>query len=432
MWPALAVLFGILAFAFAFAWLGQRRQARQQLQKVAEALRSLTGAAANPHGPPLLDQLITTCAAEQRRLQRAARETEENFRAILASMAEGVVVVDQRRQIQLANPSLLKMFALRQDPVGQTVLQALRQPLLESMMRTAIEEGEPQQEETSVQLAPGQSSAHLIISTLPLLRAGESPGAVTVIRDISRLRELEEMRREFVANVSHELRTPLAIFHGYLENLLDRPNMPEAELVPIFKVMQKHSGRLNALVEDLLTLTRLESRRDPLAREATGLPAFFEALADDWDARCSAKAVSLRVEVAPEVPRLSLDPHRFRQVLDNLLENAVKYSPKGGEICLRAQRSGDAVEVSVEDEGAGIPPADLPHIFERFYRADKARSRELGGTGLGLSIVKHIVQAHGGAVRAESTYGKGTTILITLPLDEKVEPPPEAASPSAT
>jgi two-component system phosphate regulon sensor histidine kinase PhoR len=353
---------------------------------------------------------------ERARMTRAAHEVEENFRAILASMAEGVVAVDRRRVITLANPSLVRLFSLKQEPVGQSILTTLRLPLLETMMRTAIEEGTPQQEETSAQLAPGQSPVHLIISTLPMGSGTAPHGAVTVIRDISPLRELEEMRREFVAHVSHELRTTLAIFHGYLENLLDRPSMPEAELMPILKVMQKHSVRLNALVEDLLTLTRLESRREPLVFEPVDLAEYFAAVAEEWESRTARKNVKISVEAEAGLPPLSLNAHRFRQVLDNLLDNAIKYSPEGETVTLRAQQVAGGIEVQVEDHGTGIPPADLPHIFERFYRADKARSRELGGTGLGLSIVKHIVQAHGGTVRAESTYGEGTTVALKFPL----------------
>jgi two-component system phosphate regulon sensor histidine kinase PhoR len=400
MWPTLCALAVLAAALFAYLWLAAlKKNARRR------------GDAASTHRDEL------------QRLQRKARESDENFRSILASMAEGVVAVDRRRVIQLANPSVLRLFALKQEPAGQSVLSALRLPLLETMMRAAIEEGAPQQEETTVQVVPGQNPVHLIISTLPMGEAANPYGAVTVIRDISRLRELEEMRREFVANVSHELRTPLAIFHGYLENLLDRPDMPQDEMLPVLKVMQKHSGRLNALVEDLLTLTRLESRRDPLSREPADLRDFFATIAGEWAARAAQTKVAIRVEVDPALPAVALDPHRFRQVLDNLLENAVKYSPADGVVTLRATRHDASVQVQVEDHGAGIPPADLPHIFERFYRADKARSRELGGTGLGLSIVKHIVQAHGGTVAAASVYGKGTTITLTIPL----QPPPTIA-----
>lgn len=197
IWTGLACAAAVVA---GIGWLREKRRAEQEKRALAEQ-----------------------AADERERLERAARESEEHFRAILASMAEGVVVVDRRRVIRLANPSIVSMFHLRQEPVGQSLLTTLRLPLLETMMRAAIEEGTAQQEEATAQLEPGQPPVHLIISTLPMGEGANVRGAVTVIGDISRLRRLEEMRREFVANVSHELRTPLSIFHGYLETLLDRP-----------------------------------------------------------------------------------------------------------------------------------------------------------------------------------------------------------------
>jgi two-component system phosphate regulon sensor histidine kinase PhoR len=240
-------------------------------------------------------------------------------------------------------------------------------------------------------------------------------GAVMIFRDISRLKRLEEVRREFVANVSHELRTPLSIFHGYLENLVDTPNMSREEQAEIFAIMDKHSQRLHALLEDLLILARLESRHDELRCEEIALPAFIQGVCEDWKAKMKKKQIRLSIDVPPNLPPLAADPMRLEQVFNNLLENALKYTEANGEIrILAAERTG-GLELRVEDTGIGIPPADLPHIFERFYRADKARSREMGGTGLGLSIVKHIVQSHGGSVDAESKYGSGTAIILTWP-----------------
>lgn len=360
-------------------------------------------------------------AAEELRIrQRAAAANAASFDAILGAMSEGVVVVNADHTIRHANEAVCQLFGFKGDPTGQSVLSTLRLPLLETMIQATIVDGEPQQEETTLQLVPGKPATHLVISTRPFGH-GELAGAVTVIQNISRLRNLEEVRREFVANVSHELRTPLAIFHGYLENLIDRPELPADELRSVLLVMQKHSGRLNALVEDLLTLTRLESRRDPLQRETTDVAAYFASVATDWTPRCGQKGVTLVTTVTDKVPAVSLDPFRFRQVLDNLLDNALKYTPAEGKITLAAARVLNEVIISVTDTGTGIPPMDLPHIFERFYRSDRARSRELGGTGLGLSIVKHLVLAHGGTVSAESEPGQGTTISLTIPLEQRNE-----------
>jgi len=180
--------------------------------------------------------------------------------------------------------------------------------------------------------------------------------------------------------------------------------------------MRKHSRRLNALLEDLLILARLESRQEKLVRVPLEMPALLRSVAGDWEQKLTAKKLTLTVDAPEDLPHVSADTQRLEQVLHNLLENAVKFTEPGGSITLRARVLGSSMELRVEDTGLGIVPADLPHIFERFYRADKARSRELGGTGLGLSIVKHIIQLHGGSVTAESKYGKGTAIILRLPL----------------
>jgi two-component system phosphate regulon sensor histidine kinase PhoR len=256
---------------------------------------------------------------------------------------------------------------------------------------------------------------------------------LAIFRDITRLKQLEEVRREFVANVSHELRTPLSIFHGYVETLLENPGLPAEEVENIFRILKRHSLRLNALVEDLLVLARLESRRETMQFAEVDLPETIRGIALDWAARTAKKGVTLDLAVAPDLPPLTADPLRLEQIFSNLLDNALKHTPPGGRIAIQVSRSGDFILLCVEDNGAGIPPADLPHIFERFYRADKARSREMGGTGLGLSIVKHIAQAHGGSVEAKSTFGKGAAIIVRLPLEaiEAVVDPEEmpAASP---
>jgi two-component system phosphate regulon sensor histidine kinase PhoR len=352
-------------------------------------------------------------AQEQEKLHREIHDEAFNLRTILASMEEGVMVVDTHHTLRLVNPSFISLFELKGDPVGQTVLHTLRETAFEDLISAALRTGQDQRadvERTS-------DKRHFAVHAVPVREYAGGPGVVAIIRDITRLRQLEEVRREFVANVSHELRTPLSIFHGYLENLIDAPSMPRKDQVEIFEILRKHSRRLNALLEDLLTLARLESRQEKMVRVSMELPALLRSVAGDWSQKLATKKLALNVETTDDLPRISADPQRLEQVLHNLLENAVKYTEPGGNILLRAGAQNGHIEVRVEDSGQGIPPADLPHIFERFYRADKARSREQGGTGLGLSIVKHIIQLHGGSVAAESKYGKGTTIILHLPLD---------------
>jgi two-component system phosphate regulon sensor histidine kinase PhoR len=185
----------------------------------------------------------------------------------------------------------------------------------------------------------------------------------------------------------------------------------------MLEVMHKHSRRLNALVEDLLILARLEARDEPFKLAPIEIGRFIQGTVADWSLRSAEKRISLSADVAPGLPEIPADSFRLEQVLSNLIDNAIKYTEPGGLVKVRALPQDGGVEIRVEDTGIGIPPADLPRIFERFYRADKARSRERGGTGLGLSIVKHIVLAHGGTVRAESEQGHGTSIIIRLPVD---------------
>jgi two-component system phosphate regulon sensor histidine kinase PhoR len=231
-----------------------------------------------------------------------------------------------------------------------------------------------------------------------------------------------------VANVSHELRTPLSILRGYIETLLEDPSLSGDELDRILEVMKKHSNRLSALTDDLLSLARLESAHPNLQLQDVRLSELFAAIVRDWGKRFSEKKLSIDVVLSPSLPIIQADATRLQEVLYNLLDNAVKYSHPGGKIRLEAAHRDHAVEISVGDTGIGIPEPDLPRIFERFYRADKARSRELGGTGLGLSIVKHIAQMHGGNVRAESIAGRGTTIRVSLPLNQEANTRPVTES----
>jgi two-component system, OmpR family, phosphate regulon sensor histidine kinase PhoR len=244
-----------------------------------------------------------------------------------------------------------------------------------------------------------------------------TPGVVVLFHDITELKQADEIRREFVANVSHELRTPLSILRGYIETLRDDPHTSRDEMRRILEVMERHSRRLNLLVDDLLALAQLESGKSDLQVSKVRVDDLFFTLARDWEKKLAEKNLHVVVDLAPDVRVISADPTRLQEILYNLLDNAVKYSAPGAEIRLHAQRRDGQVALTVSDTGVGIGPDDLPRIFERFYRVDKARSSELGGTGLGLSIVKHIAQLHGGSVEAESEPGHGTTIRVLLPVE---------------
>lgn len=337
-----------------------------------------------------------------------------NLRAILASMTEGVMLVDRAHIVRMANHSLSELLELRADPTGQSVLHGVREIGFEEIVAGTIESG--QASESEVALAHVKPARHLAVEAMPVRDAAGEFAVLVICRDVTRLKQLEDVRREFVANVSHELRTPLAIFQGYLENLMDQPDMERGDLLEILGILKRHSTRLNALVEDLLDLARLESRSESLRPERIDPHGLVENIAADWRLHARGKDIRFTTECAENVPSVEADPSRIEQVLNNLVENAIKYTEAGGTVSLRIAPCAEGIELRVEDTGLGIPPQDLPHIFERFYRADKARTREQGGTGLGLSIVKHIVQLHGGMIRAESTYGRGTTVVVTLPV----------------
>ena len=369
-----------------------------------------------------VSQHLETIGARIEQFQRQQREEGANLNLLLANMVEGVMVVDQKHVVRLFNDELLNLFQLKQSPLGRTVLESLRESRVEMIVGESIQKGQPRQQEVTLEaVGVGQPSRHFDISVVPIRTKTEEgrDGAVVVFHDITRIKQLEVLRQEFVSNVSHELRTPLAIFRGYLETLQDNPDLPREELQRILETLQRHSDRLFALVEDLLTLSRFEAGRIKTEFSTIRMDAFFKQIVRDWTHRKSATEVDLLVEIDDALPPIDADAIRLEQVLLNLLDNAANYSNPPRKVGLFGGVRDGMMEVRVTDNGIGIPPADLPHIFERFYRVDKARSRSSGGTGLGLSIVKQILLLHGGTVRAESELGKGTTIVLRLPFRQE-------------
>jgi two-component system phosphate regulon sensor histidine kinase PhoR len=240
---------------------------------------------------------------------------------------------------------------------------------------------------------------------------------MVLFHDITELKKIDQVRRDFVANVSHELRTPLSILRGYIETLLDSPETSREELSRILAVMERHSKRLDLLAEDLLTLAQLESANPNLQLDDVDLSSLFGEVIRDWERKLATKQLKIFVDVSPDLPTIRADRVRLQEALNNLLDNAVNYSGEHGEIRLMAKRRDQEVVLSVSDNGIGISKEDLPRIFERFYRVDKARNaKDIRGTGLGLAIVKHVAQLHGGHVEAESELGKGTIIRVVLPI----------------
>jgi two-component system phosphate regulon sensor histidine kinase PhoR len=358
-------------------------------------------------GIPDIDALVQALRQMHQQLadrfDELRREQAETA-ALVESMVEGVIAADERGRIVTANPAARSLL-------GYDLLDVL--PDLPELFRVkaarevvdAVLLGE------SVQDREVELDGRLVLLNARPLPAG---GAVLVIHDLTELRRLEAIRRDFVANVSHELKTPLTSISGYAETLLSLP--PEPEMARVFLgTILTNARRMQRLVDDLLDLSRIESGRwQPNRIEVDVAAAAREA----WtvvSARPESRQVEFAVEVQPDAEKLCADPDAMRQVLTNLLDNSLRHTPAGGSIACLSRRDGDGTVIAVRDNGAGITREHLPRIFERFYRADTARSRQEGGTGLGLAIVKHLVEAHGGRVAAESERGRGTTVTCWFP-----------------
>jgi two-component system phosphate regulon sensor histidine kinase PhoR len=330
--------------------------------------------------------------------------------AILTGMVEGVLVMDDQGVVQLANEAARRALRLRDDPMGRRYVELVRHPDIAAQISRALRgEGTDAQE-----LTIAQDPAQTIMAQATRVSGEGSHGVVLVLHDITPLRRADRIRRDFVANVSHELRTPLTAIRGYVEALLDLVPS-DAETRRFLDIIARHSKRMENLVKDLLRLTRLEAGQEPIDRVPCAPAHLFDGVVHDLEPLLARRRQQAVIDVAPEVSTLSGDPGKLHDVLRNLVENAANYAPEGTTIHLAARRQAEHVALIVDDEGPGIPEADLQRIFERFYRVDKARSRETGGTGLGLSIVKHLVGLHGGDVHAENRPGGGARFVVRIP-----------------
>jgi two-component system phosphate regulon sensor histidine kinase PhoR len=344
-------------------------------------------------------------------LERISAE-KNRLDAILRGMGEGLMVADTRGLVTVVNPAFYTLFAIEEEVEGKALIEITRHPGLNEAFRAVLASGSERVEEITLRLPEEKT---LLTHWVPLLDHDALQGAVAVFHDISDIKKLESIRKDFVANVSHELRTPVTIVKGYAETLLDGVlETDPARARRFLEIIHSHSERLADLVGDLLTLSELESGK--LTLELA--PVTIEGAAIQAVKLLEQKARDKGIKLIPDdmqgLPRVLADRGRLEQVLINLIDNGIKYTPKEGSVTISAIDSGSMVKVEVKDSGIGIPAKDLPRIFERFYRVDEARSRDLGGTGLGLSIVKHIVQLHGGTVAVESIPGKGSTFWFTL------------------
>jgi two-component system phosphate regulon sensor histidine kinase PhoR len=413
-WSLLIFLFaGALAMLASRSYTNRIERLHEFSRRVAEGdFRPL----ASDGSGDSLDALGTSMTQTAARLDRTIRTlTEERnlSAAILGSMVEGVAVVNAGERLVFANPGFASILGLDVPPVaGSSLLEVIRQTELIAAVRRVLA-GEPRVES---EIVTGTLRQHYFAATIASVRAGETSGAVIVLHDITDLRKLERIRRDFVANVSHEFRTPLTAIQGFAETLIGGAIDDPQNRGRFLAIILEHSRRLARLTEDLLRLSQMDAEQLELEIRAVSVPALIESCYETAQRRAAEKGLSLSLNLPSHVPEIAADHRRLQEVLQNLLDNAIQYTLPGGKIVLSAENRGDEVIFTVADTGIGIPQADQPRIFERFYRVDVARSREAGGTGLGLSISKHLVEAQGGRIWVESEVGVGSKFYFAVPI----------------
>ncbi len=338
----------------------------------------------------------------------ALSHEKEQLASILRSMVDGVITMDAEGKIIVVNPPAERLLASWSDDEEER--ESLPPPLRE-IFQTVVKDERDHAADITLH---GRTWA---VVMAPLYAGNQVRGAVAVLRDVTEERRLDKLRKDFVANVSHELRTPLSMLQGYSEALLDDIAQSPEMRRELAQVIHDETLRMGRLVRDLLDLAKMESGHIEVERIRMNVPALLQRVVRKFQGIAGEQKVRLKWEAHPDVPEVYWDEDKVEQVLTNLVDNAIRHTPEGGEVCLKAAPSnGRKVSLTVADTGSGIPEEDLPFIFERFYKADKARTRGQSGTGLGLAIVKHLVDAHGGTVSVESRLGEGTTFTVKLPV----------------
>lgn len=357
-----------------------------------------------------LDQTIRTLT-EERNLSSA----------ILGSMVEGVAVVNASERVLFTNPSFASILGLSVPPQpGSGLVEVIRQTELIEAVRKVLK-GEPRVES---EIVTGTLRQHFFAATVAAVRTTQANGAVVVLHDITDLRKLERVRRDFVANVSHEFRTPLTAIQGFSETLLAGAMNDPQNRERFLGIIVEHARRLARLTDDLLMLSKMDADRLELEIRRLPVVQLVSSCIETAQPRAIEKDLRLSVNLGKNLPDIAGDRRRLTEVLQNLIDNAIQYTPAGGQIMVSGETTDSEVVITVSDTGIGIPEADQPRIFERFYRVDVARSREVGGTGLGLSIAKHLMEAHGGKLWVESEVGHGSQFHFSVPIFD-----PERAAP---
>ena len=358
------------------------------------------------------------------RAMRTLREERNLSAAILGSMVEGVAVVNSSERLLFANEGFAGILELDAPPQpGRSLLEVVRQTELIEAVRDVLK-GAPRVE---AEIVTGTLRQRFFAATVASVKATENSGAVVVLHDITDLRKLERVRRDFVANVSHEFKTPLTAIQGFAETLLAGAMDDPQHRVRFLQIILEHSRRLARLTDDLLELSKMDADRLALEVDRLSASQLVQSCVETTQRVANEKHLRFSINLPQSLPDVAADRRRIAEVLQNLLDNAIQYTPAGGEIVVSASAGGQEVTFTVSDTGIGIPQVDQPRIFERFYRVDVARSREVGGTGLGLSIAKHLVEAHGGRIWVESEVGRGSQFHFTVPVFQPHHAPSRTA-----
>ncbi len=414
------IAFGVgLIAALGLAWAASKVLSRRLQAIAAVAQRYAAGDLSRPSRDYAADEIGIVARAlddSVRELGHRAIDLESDrarMEAILGGMIEGVLVVNEQGRVQLVNAAARRMLRLQGTVEGRHYLEIVRHPDVAARLGATLNGSTTEGLELAL---PRESDRSIIARSAPVVSA-TARGAVLVLHDITELRKADRVRRDFVANVSHELRTPLTAVRGYVEALLDDgTDTPDARR--FLEIIGRHTLRMERLVRDLLRLARLDAGQELLEHVPVSVASLFDGVETELADALEGREQVVEQRIANDAAMVLGDPAKLHDALRNLLENASNYSPTDGHIVMATSRHGDRIHITVSDRGPGVPEADLPRIFERFYRADKARSRgerDPGGTGLGLAIVKHLIELHGGTVSATNRQGGGAVFTIELP-----------------
>ncbi|MCM8811428.1 MAG: ATP-binding protein [Candidatus Omnitrophica bacterium] len=415
------IVLGAALVILPVVWLHLLLSARviRPLKSVAEAARRFTegdfsvrvmGVAGGEIGE--LASAFNSMAVHLEAKIQELEASRSQIEGILQSMTEGVFVVDPSGRLTLINPAAQQILQVGSGP-NALFKEAIRYPEFHLMAEQVLKKGYPAVQDVEL-FTPMERN--LRVYGTRCRSAGGEPSALFVIHDVTEFRRLEQVRRDFVANVSHELKTPLTVIRGAVETLLEGALNEENGGRPFVELISEESERLGRLVDDLLGLAQIESKGMLLTKQQMDVKRFLSEEIERHKGRAKAAGVSMTLEMKTPLQTLMADREQAGRAVSNLLDNAIKYNRPGGTVIVRASVRDGAYRVDVEDTGIGIPPEQIGRIFERFYRVDKARSRETGSTGLGLAIVKHVMEAHGGFVQVESRPGEGSRFTLLFPL----------------